>query len=63
MREDDGPWGEEEEDEQDKKRMAWEDKQGEQPEARESAAPLPSFSPHLSLLMLLLHLSLVKINI
>uniref|UniRef100_A0A3Q0SUB9 Hyaluronidase n=1 Tax=Amphilophus citrinellus TaxID=61819 RepID=A0A3Q0SUB9_AMPCI len=46
VREDDGPWGEEE-DEQDKKRMEWEDEQGEQPEAGESAAPLTGFSHHL----------------
>lgn len=60
VREDDGPWRDEEEDEQERRRTQWEDEQGERWEGGESAAPLTGCSLHLMLLTLLLNLSLVK---
>ncbi|KAM3622272.1 uncharacterized protein V6R79_022382 [Siganus canaliculatus] len=57
---DDGPWGEDEEDEQEKRRTAWEDEQGERCEGTESLALALRCSHHLMALMLLLNLPLVK---
>ncbi|XP_028441460.1 hyaluronidase-4 isoform X2 [Perca flavescens] len=61
VKEDDGPRRDEDEDEQERLRTAWEDEQGGRkgPEG-ESEAPLNGSSLHLMLLMLLLNLSLLK---
>lgn len=60
VREDDGPWREEGEDEQERRRTEWEEEQDEGKEGGESEAPMTGYSLHLMLLMLLLNLSLVK---
>ncbi|XP_035812929.1 hyaluronidase-4 isoform X2 [Amphiprion ocellaris] len=59
VREDERPW-KEEKDEQERKRTAWEDEQGEMCEGTENVAPATVCRHHLLLLMLLLNLSLVK---